>query len=77
MEPGRKSPLATLLQGIAILAGLVVGARLYIVLLPHSPALGAFLVIGVGAMLAFAVLRAERHIEELKAQRHAETPPRV
>ena len=75
MERGVRSHLGTVLKGMLIAGGLVVAARIYLALVPHSAALGAVMVIAAGGILAFAVLHIDRRIEELRAEAKAEAPP--
>lgn len=76
MERGNGSWLGTMVKGITIVGGLLIAAKMYLTLLPHSPALGAMLVIGAGAFLAFFILHLDRRVEEIQAEARAtEYPP--
>ena len=75
MERGNWSWLGTIVKGIKIVGGLLIAAKVYLTLLPHSPALGAMLVIGAGASLAFFILHLDRRVEELQTETSAEYPP--
>lgn len=76
MERGIGSWFGTVVKGITIVGGLLIAAKVYLTLLPHSPALGALLVIGAGAFLAFLILHLDRRIEEVQAEASAtEYPP--
>ena len=76
MELGNRSRFGSVVKVVAIVGGLIVAARMYLALLPRSPALGALLVIGTGAALAFAVLQVDRRLEEIREeQASSETPP--
>ena len=76
MERGVGSWFGTMVKGITVIGGLLIAAKVYLTLLPHSPALGAMLVIGAGAFLAFLILHIDRRVEELQAEASAtEYPP--
>jgi len=68
--------LGTLIRGVLIVGGLVLASRVYLLLVPHSAALGAIMVIGAGAVAAFAILHVDRRLEEHRARMVTpETPP--
>jgi len=76
MERGARSRIGIILAGVSIAGGLVLAARLYLELLPYSPALGAIMVIGTGSALAFLILHIEQRMEQLRTDvGTAETPP--
>ena len=52
---------------ILVLGTMLVGAQLYLVLLPHSPALGVAVVVGTGAALAAALLWLDQVIQERRS----------
>jgi hypothetical protein len=75
MELGTASRFGTVLKVVGIIGGLIVAARMYVALLPRSPALGALLVVGTGAALAFAFLQVDRRLEEIREERAAAVEP--
>lgn len=60
--------MRTVATTMLVLGTMLVGAQLYLVLLPKSPALGIAVVIGTGAALAAVLLWIGQIIEE---RRHA------
>jgi hypothetical protein len=75
MERGTRSRLGTILKGFLIAGGLLAGARMYLEIVPYSAALGAMLVIGAGATVAFTVLSVDRRITELRTESSTDRPP--
>ncbi len=49
---------------VLVLGTMLVGAQLYLVLLPRSPALGVAVVIGTGAALAAVLLWIDQIVQE-------------
>lgn len=56
--------MRTVATTILVLGTMIVGAQLYLVLLPRSPALGIAVVVGTGAALAAVLLWIDEIIEE-------------
>ena len=56
--------MRTVATTILVLGTMIVGAQLYLVLLPRSPALGIVVVVGTGAALAAVLLWIDQIIEE-------------
>jgi hypothetical protein len=48
---------------------------MYVEVVPYSAALGAVLVIGAGATVAFTVLSVDRRIAELRTDSSSDRPP--
>jgi hypothetical protein len=74
MEHGVRSRLGATVKGVLIAGGLLVGARMYVEIVPYSAALGAILVIGAGATVAFTVLSVDRRIAELRTGSTTDRP---
>jgi ABC-type tungstate transport system substrate-binding protein len=63
-QPWQRHPLRSILRAIVSVGAVAIGAKIYISVLPHSPALGAFAVIGTGAVLVLAFIDVDRHLDE-------------
>lgn len=59
-----KLTMRTVATTVLVLGAMLVGAQLYLVLLPHSPALGVAVVIGTGAALAAVLLWIDQIVQE-------------
>jgi hypothetical protein len=76
MERGARSLLGTVVKGVLVVGGFLVAAKAYVALVPHSAALGAIIVIGAGAALAFVVLHVDRLIDDMRSDPSpADAPP--
>jgi len=56
--------MRTVATASLVIGTMIVGAQLYLVLLPRSPALGIAVVVGTGAALAAVLLWIDQIIEE-------------
>jgi len=59
-----KLTMRTVATTFLVLGAMLVGAQLYLVLLPRSPALGVAVVIGTGAALAAVLLWIDQIVHE-------------
>ena len=66
--------MRTFATTLLILGTMLVGAQLYLVLLPRSPALGIAVVVGTGAALAAVLLWIDQIVEERRSSAVEATP---
>ena len=64
------------IEAIGIVGALILGARIYLALLPVSPALGALVVIAAGGLVALVFLEVEQRLASARMD-GAGAPPQL